>query len=449
MITLIRNGVACFEDRVQRADIALHDARIADTGAALSMEADRFIDAEGAYVLPGLIDIHTHISDRIGRYELADDYRTGTQVAAENGITTLVTFVTESAATRLEDAVAEALGKAAGNCYADYWWHLTPIRFDSDGWGALDRLIARGFRHMKLYTTYREAGIFCDYDRLEEVFGRLAGRGVQFLIHCEDDAVLAAVRLPDEEWRHPYAHARSRPAEAEVLAIREVLRQAGRHQAAVHIVHVSTPEGLALIQSVRSLVRVTCETGPQYLFLDETWLHRDDGHRWICTPPLRSPQMRETLAAMARKGAVDLFASDHCAFARGDKDAHRMSAREVPNGVAGIGALPHLVYALFAESDYSPMLALSRRLSANPARLLGVYPRKGVIQPGADADLVLCRITPDERPIRSSVADAYETYAGMKSRLLVERVFLRGQEIVRDGRLLNPEERRGRTLWPT
>jgi dihydropyrimidinase len=159
--------------------------------------------------------------------------------------------------------------------------------------------------------------------------------------------------------------------------------------------------------------------------------------------------MRKALVTMAAQGAVDLFATDHCAFTRKDKDECHVSVREVPSGIAGIGALPHLVYRLFAQTDHEPMLELTRRLSANPARLLGVYPRKGVIQPWADADLAICRITASDRPLRSSLSDVHETYPEMKSHLHVEHVFLRGQEVALDGQLLNPENRRGRTLWPT
>ncbi len=449
MSTLIRNGLVCFEDRIQHADLLLRDARIADVADVLAGDADHIVEAEGAYVLPGLIDIHTHIADIIGGIPLADDYRSGTRVAVENGITTIATFVTESAGARLESAVAAAQQQARGESYADYWWHLTPTRFDREAWNAIDRLIEQGFRLFKFYTTYKGAGLYSDYDQLERIFARLQGRGVQFLIHCEDDAALADIRLPAEEWRHPIAHARSRPPHAEILAIREVLQCAERQQAAVHIVHVSTPDGVAAIRDARTSVRVSCETAPHYLFLDETWLERDDGHRWICSPPLRSPQMRAGMATLAVQGAIDLFATDHCAFRRSDKDGHSASIREVPHGIAGIGALPHLVFALFAESGHDPMLEVARRVSANPARLLGAYPRKGVIQPGADADLAICRLSAAAQPVRSSLADVHETFPGVSSRLRFEHVFLRGQEVVRQGTLLNPGQRRGRTLWPT
>ena len=445
MTTLIQNGLVCSDDRIRRADVLVRDGRIEEVAETVATGADVLVDADGMFVLPGFIDIHTHIADRIGPYTLADDYQSGTHVAVENGITTIATFVTETPEVPLEEGVAQALGKARGNCFADYWWHLTPTRLDEDGWSAIDRLAARGFRNIKLYTTYRQAGLYTDYDQLEWIFEKLSGRGIQFLVHCEDDEILSAVRLPDDTWEHAAAHAQSRPPQAEICAVREVLRRAERQQAAVHIVHVSTPGALELIQDARASVRVTCETCPQYLFLDDSWLQREDGHRWICSPPLRTAPMRDALAAMAADGAVDLFATDHCAFTCEDKDRHRRSIREVPNGLAGIGALPHLVYALHSHCGTDAMMDLTRRLSANPARLLGVFPRKGTLRPGADADLCICRVSSTSRPLRSSLARVHETYPGMNSGLHVEHVFLRGSEIVCDGRMVNPDEKRGMT----
>jgi len=446
--TLVHNGLVCTEGGIQRADLLVRDGRIAEVAETIPSGADDVIDADGALVLPGFIDIHTHLADRIGEYALADDYATGSMAAVENGVTTLVTFVTESPAMPLERAVSQAGKKAAGNAYADFWWHLTPTRFDEEGWNAIDRLIGRGFRTFKLYTTYRRAGIYTDYDQLEWVFERLGRRGIQFLVHCEDDEILSAVRLPDDLWMHPIAHARSRPPQAEIRAVREVLRRAERQEASVHIVHVSTPGALEMIQEARASVRVTCETCPHYLVLDESWLQREDGHRWICSPPLRTPPMREALAEMTLNGAVDLLATDHCAFTRTDKDRHRHAIREVPNGLAGIGALPHLAYAILSRREDDGITEMVRLLSENPARVLGIYPRKGALRPGSDADFSVCRVGQSCPQLRSSLANVHETYPGMTGTLHFERVFLRGKEIVREGHVLRPDERRGVTLWP-
>ncbi len=449
MSTLIRNGLLCFEDRVEPADLLVRDEAIAEIAPHVTADADEIIDAAGAFVLPGMIDIHTHLADRIGNYDLADDYLSGTRVAVQNGITTVATFITETTDHPLEDAVACALRRAENNCYADHWWHLTPIRYDDAGWEAVERLIAHGFRTWKFYTTYRQAGLYCDYDRLEWILSKLSGRGIRVLLHCEDDDVLASVHLTDDTWQKPLAHALSRPPQAEVIAVREVLRRAERYDVALHIVHVSLPDSLELIADARASVQVTCETCPQYLFLDQTSLQREDGHRWICSPPLRSLYARRALAEMALNGAVDLFATDHCAFTRADKDRCRGHIPDVPNGIAGIGALPHLVYALFAQHRPEPLTEMARYLAANPARLLGTYPRKGVLAQGSDADFSICRAMTDGGPVRSSLADVHETYPGETSRLWFERVFVRGREVVRQNTLLHPEERRGKSVWPT
>jgi dihydropyrimidinase len=445
--TLIRNGLLCFEDRVERADLLIRNGTIEAVAPHIAEHADSTVEAEGAYVLPGLIDAHTHIGDRIGPFELADDYRSGTQIAVENGITTIATFVTESAGRHLEDAVCHAQQRAENNSYADYWWHLTPIRFDQPGWEAINRLVSRGFRSFKFYTTYKAAGIYSDYDQLEWMFERMDGQDVQFLVHCEDDEILNEAQRAADVRQGARTHALSRPPRAEIVAIREVLRRAVRYTTPVHIVHVSTPGGLDLIDDARASLRVTCETCPQYLFLDESWLAREDGYRWLCSPPLRGEEMRSLMADTAANGMVDLFATDHCAFTKGDKDLHRNSIVDVPNGIAGIGALPHLIYSLYAQRSHEPMKELARRLSANPARLLGAYPRKGSLEAGADADLSLCRVGATTRALCSSHADTYESYPGMQSPLVFESVYLRGHEVARGGQLLYPDRRRGESLW--
>jgi len=158
--------------------------------------------------------------------------------------------------------------------------------------------------------------------------------------------------------------------------------------------------------------------------------------------------MKEAMVSKVADGAVDLLATDHCAFSKQDKDAPVTSVREVPNGLAGIGALPHLAAKLFVGRTAEPVLEMARHLSANPARLLGVFPKKGSIRVGSDADLVIGRIGDEDHEIRSSLADVHETYPGITSRLETQHVFLRGREVVRNGRLINSDERTGKPLWP-
>ena len=411
MSAILKDGQVVLEDRTVKTDIRIEGGRIAAMGEMPAGAGDQVIDAAGRWVLPGFIDVHTHLDDRIGEYTLADDYRSGTECAITNGVTTLATFVTETADVPLEAAVRIAGEKASGSCFCDYWWHLTPIRFDTSGWQTIRALVNRGFRSWKLYTTYRDAGLYLDYDQMSGVFEGLADEHVQFLVHCEDDKTLAGVHLTDDEWGRATAHARSRPSSAEVIAVREVLKRAEAANVRVHIVHVSTAEAADLIDAARGRVEVTCETAPHYLFLDESQLARTDGHRWICSPPLRPKPVREALAHKALGGSIDLFATDHCAFLRGDKDSLDNGMRFVPKGLAGIGALPHMIRALYADQLPERFVDFAQRLSTHPARLLGVYPRKGAITVGADADVAVVSLDGPPRPVRSSLAEVHETFS--------------------------------------
>ena len=449
MRTLVKGGRVAIDGRVETADVLLEDARIAAVGTAPG-GADRVVDASGCYVLPGFIDFHTHVDDRIGRFDLADDYESGTRAAVLNGVTTLCTFVTQGRDETLGEALRTARAKAEGRCHADVAWHLTPTRFLPGDLRETEELVRAGYRTIKLYTTYRAAGLYADAARVEELFRRLGPLGARFLVHCEDDALLASVDASRLDLSRASAHARLRPEEAEVASVETVLDLARRCEVPLHVVHVSTADAAERIVKARSRQDVTCETCPQYLWLDETWLDREDGHRWICSPPLRDG--RERFRELARGGAFDLLATDHCAFSRADKDARdgpeSRDVRTVAGGVGGVGALAHLAWKLW-ENDPDPDRAareLALRLSANPAARLGLSERKGALRPGLDADVVVLDPNGDERPVVSSLADAPETYPGFTSRLVFRHVLLRGEAVVEEGRIAGNDSAPGRAL---
>jgi dihydropyrimidinase len=184
------------------------------------------------------------------------------------------------------------------------------------------------------------------------------------------------------------------------------------------------------------------------LFLDESQLARADGHRWICSPPLRPKAVRGALVHKALGGSIDLFATDHCAFLRGDKDTLNNGIRSVPKGLAGIGALPHMIRRLYADQLPERIVDFAQKLATHPARLLGVYPRKGAITVGADADLAVVSLDAPPRPVRSSLAEVHETYPGVTSHLSVDHVLLRGEHVVREGCLIDADHPKGMSLWP-
>ncbi len=227
MKLLIRNGHVWQDGRLEDADILVEEGRIAAVGQIDDMgQGVPVHDAKGRAVLPGFIDVHTHIDDRIGAFALADDFSSGTRCAVENGITTLGTFVTESGAMPLREAFVATTARARGRVYCDLVCHITPTRFDHDGWRAIDEILARGVRTVKLYTTYRHAGIYSSYDQIERVFATIGSRPVRFFVHCEDDVLLTGAAAGISRWDEPIAHAHARPVAAEVAAIRAVLERA-------------------------------------------------------------------------------------------------------------------------------------------------------------------------------------------------------------------------------
>jgi dihydropyrimidinase len=448
MRTLIRNGRAALPDRIQDADVLVQDGRIEAVGQLGPVHADRVIDAAGCYVLPGMIDFHTHVDDQIGRFYLADSYESGTRVALLNGITTLCTFVTQGPEQSLVQAMAAARGKAEGRSHCDVLWHLTPTRFEPADLRVLETLLANGYRTLKLYTTYKAAGIFASYGRIEELFRRLGPLGAHFMVHCEDDAVIAAVDPAGLDLSQAHSHTELRPERAEVVAIQRVVDLALAHRAALHVVHVSTLEGAEILVRNRPLGDITFETCPQYVVLDDSWLARADGHHWLCSPPLRPG--RAAFRELVRQGAADIMATDHCAFRPQDKDDWDGSdLRLVPNGLTGIGALPQVTWKIWEDDPDRAALGLATHLSLNPARRAGVQDRKGALAPGMDADIVVLDPSGPDHPLRSTLVPAFESFPSFASKLSFRHVLLRGEPRVERDRLLEPDQPHGVPLQPS
>ena len=445
MRTLVRGGRVVVGQHVTRGDVLLDGGRVTAVGAVPELAVDRVLDATGAYVLPGLIDLHVHLDDRIGRFYLADDYASGTAAAVLNGVTTVGSFVTQESGESLAAAMARARAKADGHSHADLFWHLTPTTFADADLAFLRSLPPLGYRTVKLYTTYRDAGIYTDWERMARLFETLTPAGIGFLVHCESDELLPTTPPESLDLGTAAAHARLRGAHAEADAIARVADLAAATGARVHVVHVSSPEGAAAVAAGRRGGALTCETCPQYLWLDEGYLARPDGHRWMCTPPLRPDPAAQR--ALARAGGFDVLATDHCPFRRADKDDwDGRDVRTVANGLPGVGALTHLAWAVWADDPDAAALALGRHLAAEPARVAGLSGRKGTLAPGMDADVVVLDPAGPSRSVRATRADAHDPYPGFTSPLAFRHVVRRGEVVVADDRLVAPDHPGGRLL---
>lgn len=446
MKTLVRGGTIYSRGQAAPGDLLIEDNAVAAVGDCRGLAGRaRVVEAGGCHVLPGLIDLHVHIDDTIAGFRLADTWESGSRTAAAAGITTLGGFITQRPEEPLAAAVERAAGRAAGRSFCDYLWHLTPIRFAEEDWTEILRRQESGWRTFKFYTTYRESGLYTSYEHLAEIAERLSPGDARLLVHAEDEDVLA--RAAAGAPLRPVDHGLMRPAAAELRAVERVADIAAATGARFHVVHVSTPEAAEAVGRARGRARLSCETAPHYLFLDDSWLRRADGHRWLCTPPLRDAVRAGRLREMARAGAFDTYASDHCAFTLEDKDRGRKDLNSAPMGLAGIGALPRLVFALERERPERAFTEMRLRLAENPARLAGIEGRKGALDPGLDADVAIFEIAAQDEPLASGGSGSPETYPGFRSPLRLRHLFLRGRQLVADGAWRGADAAHGRCLW--
>lgn len=448
MKILVRGGTIYSRGKAEIGDVLIEDDKVAAVGDCGGLTGNAcVVEAAGYHVLPGLIDLHVHIDDTIGGFRLADTWESASRTAAAAGITTLGGFITQKPDEPLAAAIESAARRAVGRSFCDYLWHLTPTRFTEDDWTEILRRQESGWRTFKFYTTYRKSGLYTSYERLAEIAGRLTPGGARLLVHAEDEDILARARGSNIGSLRAADIGRLRPPEAELRAVERVAETAEATKARFHVVHVSTPEAAEVIRRARGRASITCETAPHYMFLDDAWLKRADGHRWLCTPPLRDAARAGRLREMAGEGAFDTYATDHCAFTVEDKDRGREDIRTAPMGLAGIGALPRLIFALERERPERAFAEMSLRLAANPARLAGIEKRKGALAPGLDADVAVFEIAGGEEPIVSASAGSPETYPGFSSRLRLRHLFLRGRQRIADGAWSEADEAQGRCLW--
>jgi dihydropyrimidinase len=239
-----------------------------------------------------------------------------------------------------------------------------------------------------------------------------------------------------------------RPKEAEITAINKILNLSGKYKIKIHIVHVSTCEAAEILNNVKDKIATTCETAPHYLNLTDDYLKRDDGFKLICTPPLRNKLNVKDMKEKALDEYFDIYASDHCAFLKKDKNnsESKNDVRLVPCGVAGLGALPHLTFKLYEDNLDNALMQMGKRLSENPAKITGIYPRKGTIKIGSDADFSVLEIGKSEKNIQSSISDVYETYENFKTNLNFKYVFLNGVPVVKNDMLINADKMSGKCL---
>lgn len=444
---IIKGGTIATASDVFRADIGIVDGRIAQIGEDLTGDSP-VIDATGKYVLPGGIDSHVHVSQPSGEgIVMADDFESGTRSGIFGGNTTIMPFCLQEKGRPLREALNAYHKLAEGNCYTDVSFHLiVSDPTDSLLGQDLPALAADGYSSFKVFMTYEDLRL-SDAEILKTL-DVARSTGATVMVHCEnEDAIRFLVARHEANGDvAPRAHASTRPVAVEREATHRALALAEIVDVPVVIVHVSNGEAMEEIARARARgIKVVGETCPQYLMLTADDLDGMDweGAKFVCSPPPRDKAVQEECWIGLETGIFDLFSSDHCPFRHNDERGKRSpkgreSFRHIPNGIPGVETrLP----ILFSEGVMKGRIDLPRfvALSAtNHARIYGLYPEKGTIAIGADADIAIWDPTVNRTIRHAELHDGadYSPYEGIEITGWPTTVMLGGRVMVSEGKLV-------------
>ena len=449
MKKLIKNGMIATDSEVFEADILIDGEKIAEIGKDLSCEGADIIDASGMYVLPGAVDVHTHMDLDVGMARAIDDFYDGTVAAACGGTTTIVDHMAFGPKDcDLWHQVEEYHRIADGKAVIDYGFHgVMQHPITDERLAELKEIKEKeGISSFKIYMTY-------DYgltdDEIFRVLRAAKEAGIVITVHCENHGVLTQLRKEFIEQGHGEAkyHPLSRPPRVEAEAVNRMIHLAAlAGDAPLYIVHLSSAEGLHEVQKARAEGRphFGVETCTQYLVLnDSLYDDPEEGLKAIMSPPLRKDQDREELwAALEEGGIIDTVATDHCPFhykaGKAEKQYGKDDFTKCPNGAPGVQERLMLMFSEGFMKDRISLPQVVKYASSDPCRMFGLYPQKGSLEPGTDADIVL--IDPSKTTVIDKDwirgASDYSCYEGMELNGRIDRVLMRGSEIVRDGRFL-------------
>jgi dihydropyrimidinase len=452
MRTLITNGTVVNADGMFRADVLVEGETIAAMGlaggadpsgatlAALAGGAiDRTIDAAGRWVVPGGIDVHTHMELPFGGTFSKDTFETGSRAAAFGGTTTIIDFAVQTRGRALREGLDAWMAKAEGNCAIDYGFHMIMSDVNDQTLAEMDTLVAEGVTDFKLFTAY--PGVFLSDDgAIFRAMLRTAQNGGLILMHAENGVAIDVIanRNAEAGLTDPYYHGVSRYPVFEGECVNRVIRFAEAAEVPVYIVHLSSRDALAEVVRGRDRGALAfAETCPQYLFLSlEDMGNGFEGAKFVCSPPLRPADHQEDLWTGLVKDDLQAVATDHCPFDFvGQKDLGRGDFRKVPNGLPGVEERVDLIHHGGVVGGRMTPERWVEVCSTAPARMFGLAGRKGVIAPGADADILI--YDPERRHVLSAATHHmnvdYSCYEGLEVQGGSDIVLSRGTVIVEDG----------------
>ena len=443
MKRLFTGGRVVSGSAVTVADVLVDGEKIVSVAPHIDAPDAERVDVTGKLLLPGFIDAHTHFDLDVCNTTTADDFESGSRSALRGGTTTVIDFACPNKGESLHYGLDLWHKKADGRTFCDYGFHMTIDDWNESIRAELPDMFAKGISSFKMYMTY-PAMMVGDRDMywaLKELksLGGLCG------VHCENAGVIdgmIAERKNSGQFS-PACHPLTRPPYLEAEAVSRLLRIAQAAEAPVVIVHLTNQEALKEVQHARDRgQKVYVETCPQYLLLDDSVYFNEDysqAARYVCAPPIRDKSQQALLWKALRRGDIQTISTDHCSFTLEQKDAGREDFTKIPGGLPGVETRGELIYSYGVAAKRISAQRMCLALSENPARMYGLFPRKGHLRPGADADIVV--YDPGaSHVIRADdcVANVdYNPYEGFVTAGGIRQVWLRGNLAVENGKVLD------------
>jgi dihydropyrimidinase len=442
--TIIKNGTVVTATDTFLSDVGIVGGKITDLAASLPAEnADKVIDATDRLVLPGGIDVHTHLDMPFGGTTSADDFETGTRAAAFGGTTTLVDFAIQYKGQALREAFDTWMAKAASKAVADYSFHCIITDLGDSQMEEMGALVSEGVPSFKLFMAY--PGVFMlDDATIFKAMSQAAKYNGLICMHAENGGAIDVIvkRALAEGKTAPKYHALTRPTTAEAEAVGRAVALAEMAGAPVYIVHLSCNEALEKVREARDRgLPVYAETCPQYLYLSLENMDAPgfEGAKYVFTPPLREKWHQEKLWQGLARDTLQVVSTDHCPFCfKEQKEMGRGDFTKIPNGGPGVEHRLSLIYSGGVHGGHFSANRFVQLVSTAPAKLFGLYPRKGTIAVGSDADLVI--FDPNEEQVISvkthHMRVDYSMFEGTTVKGVAKIVLSRGRVLVENGKFL-------------
>ena len=427
---VLKNGEVFTGETFIKSDLAIEGEKISAIG--LDLKGKQELDVSHNWILPGAIDAHTHFSLPFYNSVASDDFYTGSRAGAAGGVTTFIDFTAQennegilsSLKRRLEESKPSAL---------DYSLHACIAKFNSTVADEIKYLPEFGIRSFKIFTAYNKIGRMQNDENLYRIMELCKLNDIMVTVHAENGLVIdyltdVATKNNDVGMT---ALRRTRPVFTETEAISRVCNFAKFTDCKTHIVHISSGDGANALKIGKSSgAPVTGETCPHYMYLDDSCFEKDNGHYWSCCPPIRPIGQQENLWTSLENGTIAMVATDHCPFRKQDKNTWEGSINKIPMGLPGIETMAPLVLNGIHSKKLSIISAI-KAISENPAKIFGLYPQKGSLIPGTDADIMVYNPREDVVISQNNLMtnNDYSIYEGLQIRGRNEMTILRGKII--------------------